>query len=249
MDENVKVIFEGIKNALGESSSVITDRTIEQTIQEFSDFAPQENAEVFWNEKIVTHLKNTVAGQVRAFASDKKKEWETIKQQEIERIKKELEEGKVSKQEIEPVPSPEKPITVEIPDEVKKQLEELAQFKKDLELKAQKEKEMQIISEKRKKIASLLERPEAGMPNKLLREIIFDNISIDPTEDDTNILLKIQGKYNESSVKYAKDGINPYLPEMGKSNDVKSFIERRKEAEKVNRENNVVSKYYSKFKK
>ena len=45
MDENVKVIFEGIKNALGESSSVITDRTIEQTINEFSAFAPQENAE------------------------------------------------------------------------------------------------------------------------------------------------------------------------------------------------------------
>ena len=44
MDENVKVIFEGIKNALGESSSVITDRTIEQTINEFSAFAPQENA-------------------------------------------------------------------------------------------------------------------------------------------------------------------------------------------------------------
>lgn len=42
MDENVKIIFEGIKNALGESSSVITDRTIEQTINEFSAFAPQE---------------------------------------------------------------------------------------------------------------------------------------------------------------------------------------------------------------
>jgi len=66
MDENVKVIFEGIKNALGESSSVITDRTIEQTINEFSAFAPQENAEKFWNESVVNHLKNTVAGQVRA---------------------------------------------------------------------------------------------------------------------------------------------------------------------------------------
>lgn len=73
MNENVKVIFEGIKNALGESSSVITDRTIEQTINEFSAFAPQENAEKFWNESVVNHLKNTVAGQVRAFASDKRK--------------------------------------------------------------------------------------------------------------------------------------------------------------------------------
>ena len=72
MNKNVKVIFEDIKNALGESSSVITDRTIEQTINEFSAFAPQENAEKFWNESVVNHLKNTVAGQVRAFASDKR---------------------------------------------------------------------------------------------------------------------------------------------------------------------------------
>ena len=92
MNENVKVIFEGIKNALGESSSVITDRTIEQTINEFSAFAPQENAEKFWNESVVNHLKNTVAGQVRAFASDKRKEWDTIKEQEISNLKKEWEE-------------------------------------------------------------------------------------------------------------------------------------------------------------
>lgn len=88
MNENVKVIFEGIKNALGESSSVITDRTIEQTINEFSAFAPQENAEKFWNESVVNHLKNTVAGQVRAFASDKRKEWDTIKEQEISNLKR-----------------------------------------------------------------------------------------------------------------------------------------------------------------
>ena len=93
MDENVKVIFEGIKNALGESSSVITDRTIEQTINEFSAFAPQENAEKFWNESVVNHLKNTVAGQVRAFASDKRKEWDTIKEQEISNLKKEWEKS------------------------------------------------------------------------------------------------------------------------------------------------------------
>ena len=215
MDENVKVIFEGIKNALGESSSVITDRTIEQTINEFSAFAPQENAEKFWNESVVNHLKNTVAGQVRAFASDKRKEWDTIKEQEISNLKKEWEKSHSAQQptpapqpQPTPTPAPE-PKPFELPDDVKAKLEELEKFKKEFEAKEQEEKQKQIVTEKRKKLSDLIKRPEAGMPNELLRNIIFENIQISPEEEDTSILLKIQGKYNETCTKYTKDGINP----------------------------------------
>ena len=184
MDENVKVIFEGIKNALGESSSVITDRTIEQTINEFSAFAPQENAEKFWNESVVNHLKNTVAGQVRAFASDKRKEWDTIKEQEISNLKKEWEKSHPAPQptpapqpQPTPTPAPE-PKPFELPDDVKAKLEEFEKFKKEFEAKEQEEKQKQIVTEKRKKLSDLIKRPEAGMPNELLRNIIFENIQI-----------------------------------------------------------------------
>lgn len=245
MDENVKVIFEGIKNALGESSSVITDRTIEQTINEFSAFAPQENAEKFWNESVVNHLKNTVAGQVRAFASDKRKEWDTIKEQEISNLKKEWEKSHPAPQ---PTPAPEqKPF--ELPDDVKAKLEEFEKFKKEFEAKEQEEKQKQIVTEKRKKLSDLIKRPEAGMPNELLRNIIFENIQISPEEEDTSILLKIQGKYNETCTKYTKDGINPFIPDKGGSSDVKSFIDRKREEDKANKENNIVSRYYSKINK
>lgn len=233
MDENVKVIFEGIKNALGESSSVITDRTIEQTINEFSAFAPQENAEKFWNESVVNHLKNTVAGQVRAFASDKRKEWDTIKEQEISNLKKEWEKSQ----------------PFELPDDVKAKLEEFEKFKKEFEAKEQEEKQKQIVTEKRKKLSDLIKRPEAGMPNELLRNIIFENIQISPEEEDTSILLKIQGKYNETCTKYTKDGINPFISDKGGSSDVKSFIDRKREEDKANKENNIVSRYYSKINK
>lgn len=232
MNENVKVIFEGIKNALGESSSVITDRTIEQTINEFSAFAPQENAEKFWNESVVNHLKNTVAGQVRAFASDKRKEWDTIKEQEISNLKKEWEKSHF-----------------ELPDDVKAKLEEFEKFKKEFEAKEQEEKQKQIVTEKRKKLSDLIKRPEAGMPNELLRNIIFENIQISPEEEDTSILLKIQGKYNETCTKYTKDGINPFISDKGGSSDVKSFIDRKREEDKANKENNIVSRYYSKINK
>lgn len=232
MDENVKVIFEGIKNALGESSSVITDRTIEQTINEFSAFAPQENSEKFWNESVVNHLKNTVAGQVRAFASDKRKEWDTIKEQEISNLKKEWEKS-----------------SFELPDDVKAKLEEFEKFKKEFEAKEQEEKQKQIVTEKRKKLSDLIKRPEAGMPNELLRNIIFENIQISPEEEDTSILLKIQGKYNETCTKYTKDGINPFISDKGGSSDVKSFIDRKREEDKANKENNIVSRYYSKINK
>lgn len=237
MDENVKVIFEGIKNALGESSSVITDRTIEQTINEFSAFAPQENAEKFWNESVVNHLKNTVAGQVRAFASDKRKEWDTIKEQEISNLKKEWEKSA-------PEPKP-----FELPDDVKAKLEEFEKFKKEFEAKEQEEKQKQIVTEKRKKLSDLIKRPEAGMPNELLRNIIFENIQISPEEEDTSILLKIQGKYNETCTKYTKDGINPFISDKGGSSDVRSFIDRKREEDKANKENNIVSRYYSKINK
>lgn len=236
MNENVKVIFEGIKNALGESSSVITDRTIEQTINEFSAFAPQENAEKFWNESVVNHLKNTVAGQVRAFASDKRKEWDTIKEQEISNLKKEWEKSSESK-------------SFELPDDVKAKLEEFEKFKKEFEAKEQEEKQKQIVTEKRKKLSDLIKRPEAGMPNELLRNIIFENIQISPEEEDTSILLKIQGKYNETCTKYTKDGINPFISDKGGSSDVKSFIDRKREEDKANKENNIVSRYYSKINK
>lgn len=235
MDENVKVIFEGIKNALGESSSVITDRTIEQTINEFSAFAPQENAEKFWNESVVNHLKNTVAGQVRAFASDKRKEWDTIKEQEISNLKKEWEKSHSAQ--------------FELPDDVKAKLEEFEKFKKEFEAKEQEEKQKQIVTEKRKKLSDLIKRPEAGMPNELLRNIIFENIQISPEEEDTSILLKIQGKYNETCTKYTKDGINPLISDKGGSSDVKSFIDRKREEDKANKENNIVSRYYSKINK
>lgn len=243
MDENVKVIFEGIKNALGESSSVITDRTIEQTINEFSAFAPQENAEKFWNESVVNHLKNTVAGQVRAFASDKRKEWDTIKEQEISNLKKEWEKSHPT-----PTPAPE-PKPFELPDDVKAKLEEFEKFKKEFEAKEQEEKQKQIVTEKRKKLSDLIKRPEAGMPNELLRNIIFENIQISPEEEDTSILLKIQGKYNETCTKYTKDGINPFISDKGGSSDVKSFIDRKREEDKANKENNIVSRYYSKINK
>ena len=241
MDENVKVIFEGIKNALGESSSVITDRTIEQTINEFSAFAPQENAEKFWNESVVNHLKNTVAGQVRAFASDKRKEWDTIKEQEISNLKK---EGEKSHPAPHPTPAPQpqhtptpapEPKPFELPDDVKAKLEEFEKFKKDFEAKEQEEKQKQIVSEKRKKLSDLIKRPEAGMPNELLRNIIFENIQISPEEEDTSILLKIQGKYNETCTKYTKDGINPFISDKGGSSDVKSFIDRKREEDKANK--------------
>lgn len=245
MDENVKVIFEGIKNALGESSSVITDRTIEQTINEFSAFAPQENAEKFWNESVVNHLKNTVAGQVRAFASDKRKEWDTIKEQEIFNLKKEWEKSHPAPQ---PTPAPE-PKPFELPDDVKAKLEEFEKFKKEFEAKEQEEKQKQIVTEKRKKLSDLIKRPEAGMPNELLRNIIFENIQISPEEEDTSILLKIQGKYNETCTKYTKDGINPFISDKGGSSDVKSFIDRKREEDKANKENNIVSRYYSKINK
>lgn len=245
MDENVKVIFEGIKNALGESSSVITDRTIEQTINEFSAFAPQENAEKFWNESVVNHLKNTVAGQVRAFASDKRKEWDTIKEQEISNLKKEWEKSHPAPQ---PAPAPE-PKPFELPDDVKAKLEEFEKFKKEFEAKEQEEKQKQIVTEKRKKLSDLIKRPEAGMPNELLRNIIFENIQISPEEEDTSILLKIQGKYNETCTKYTKDGINPFISDKGGSSDVKSFIDRKREEDKANKENNIVSRYYSKINK
>lgn len=247
MDENVKVIFEGIKNALGESSSVITDRTIEQTINEFSAFAPQENAEKFWNESVVNHLKNTVAGQVRAFASDKRKEWDTIKEQEISNLKKEWEKSHSAPQPT-PTPAPE-PKPFELPDDVKAKLEEFEKFKKDFEAKEQEEKQKQIVTEKRKKLSDLIKRPEAGMPNELLRNIIFENIQISPEEEDTSILLKIQGKYNETCTKYTKDGINPFISDKGGSSDVKSFIDRKREEDKANKENNIVSRYYSKINK
>jgi flagellar biosynthesis GTPase FlhF len=245
MDENVKVIFEGIKNALGESSSVITDRTIEQTINEFSAFAPQENAEKFWNESVVNHLKNTVAGQVRAFASDKRKEWDTIKEQEISNLKKEWEKSQPTPT---PTPAP-KPKPFELPDDVKAKLEEFEKFKKEFEAKEQEEKQKQIVTEKRKKLSDLIKRPEAGMPNELLRNIIFENIQISPEEEDTSILLKIQGKYNETCTKYTKDGINPFISDKGGSSDVKSFIDRKREEDKANKENNIVSRYYSKINK
>lgn len=245
MDENVKVIFEGIKNALGESSSVITDRTIEQTINEFSAFAPQENAEKFWNESVVNHLKNTVAGQVRAFASDKRKEWDTIKEQEISNLKKEWEKSHPAPQ---PTSAPE-PKPFELPDDVKAKLEEFEKFKKEFEAKEQEEKQKQIVTEKRKKLSDLIKRPEAGMPNELLRNIIFENIQISPEEEDTSILLKIQGKYNETCTKYTKDGINPFISDKGGSSDVKSFIDRKREEDKANKENNIVSRYYSKINK
>lgn len=257
MDENVKVIFEGIKNALGESSSVITDRTIEQTINEFSAFAPQENAEKFWNESVVNHLKNTVAGQVRAFASDKRKEWDTIKEQEISNLKKEWEKSHYAPQptpapqpqpQPTPTPAPE-PKPFELPDDVKAKLEEFEKFKKDFEAKEQEEKQKQIVTEKRKKLSDLIKRPEAGMPNELLRNIIFENIQISPEEEDTSILLKIQGKYNETCTKYTKDGINPFISDKGGSSDVKSFIDRKREEYKANKENNIVSRYYSKINK
>lgn len=257
MDENVKVIFEGIKNALGESSSVITDRTIEQTINEFSAFAPQENAEKFWNESVVNHLKNTVAGQVRAFASDKRKEWDTIKEQEISNLKKEWEKSHSVPQptpapqpqpQPTPTPAPE-PKPFELPDDVKAKLEEFEKFKKDFEAKEQEEKQKQIVTEKRKKLSDLIKRPEAGMPNELLRNIIFENIQISPEEEDTSILLKIQGKYNETCTKYTKDGINPFISDKGGSSDVKSFIDRKREEDKANKENNIVSRYYSKINK
>ena len=253
MDENVKVIFEGIKNALGESSSVITDRTIEQTINEFSAFAPQENAEKFWNESVVNHLKNTVAGQVRAFASDKRKEWDTIKEQEISNLKKEWEKSHSAQQptpapEPKPTPAPE-PKPFELPDDVKAKLEEFEKFKKEFEAKEQEEKQKQIVTEKRKKLSDLIKRPEAGMPNELLRNIIFENIQISPEEEDTSILLKIQGKYNETCTKYTKDGINPFISDKGGSSDVKSFIDRKREEDKANKENNIVSRYYSKINK
>ena len=247
MDENVKVIFEGIKNALGESSSVITDRTIEQTINEFSAFAPQENAEKFWNESVVNHLKNTVAGQVRAFASDKRKEWDTIKEQEISNLKKEWEKSHPTPQPT-PTPAPE-PKPFELPDDVKAKLEEFEKFKKEFEAKEQEEKQKQIVTEKRKKLSDLIKRPEAGMPNELLRNIIFENIQILPEEEDTSILLKIQGKYNETCTKYTKDGINPFISDKGGSSDVKSFIDRKREEDKANKENNIVSRYYSKINK
>ena len=247
MDENVKVIFEGIKNALGESSSVITDRTIEQTINEFSAFAPQENAEKFWNESVVNHLKNTVAGQVRAFASDKRKEWDTIKEQEISNLKKEWEKSHPAPQ---PTPAPQpQPKPFELPDDVKAKLEEFEKFKKEFEAKEQEEKQKQIVTEKRKKLSDLIKRPEAGMPNELLRNIIFENIQISPEEEDTSILLKIQGKYNETCTKYTKDGINPFISDKGGSSDVKSFIDRKREEDKANKENNIVSRYYSKINK
>lgn len=257
MDENVKVIFEGIKNALGESSSVITDRTIEQTINEFSAFAPQENAEKFWNESVVNHLKNTVAGQVRAFASDKRKEWDTIKEQEISNLKKEWEKSHSVPQptpapqpqpQPTPTPAPE-PKLFELPDDVKAKLEEFEKFKKEFEAKEQEEKQKQIVTEKRKKLSDLIKRPEAGMPNELLRNIIFENIQISPEEEDTSILLKIQGKYNETCTKYTKDGINPFISDKGGSSDVKSFIDRKREEDKANKENNIVSRYYSKINK
>lgn len=255
MDENVKVIFEGIKNALGESSSVITDRTIEQTINEFSAFAPQENAEKFWNESVVNHLKNTVAGQVRAFASDKRKEWDTIKEQEIANLKKEWEKSHPAPQPTPqpqptptPAPAPE-PKPFELPDDVKAKLEEFEKFKKDFEAKEQEEKQKQIVAEKRKKLSDLIKRPEAGMPNELLRNIIFENIHISPEEEDTSILLKIQGKYNETCTKYTKDGVNPFISDKGGSSDVKSFIDRKREEDKANKENNIVSRYYSKINK
>lgn len=257
MDENVKVIFEGIKNALGESSSVITDRTIEQTINEFSAFAPQENAEKFWNESVVNHLKNTVAGQVRAFASDKRKEWDTIKEQEISNLKKEWEKSHSAPQptpapqpqpQPTPTPAPE-PKPFELPDDVKAKLEEFEKFKKEFEAKEQEEKQKQIVTEKRKKLSDLIKRPEAGMPNELLRNIIFENIQISPEEEDTSILLKIQGKYNETCTKYTKDGINPFISDKGGSSDVKSFIDRKREEDKASKENNIVSRYYSKINK
>ena len=285
MNENVKVIFEGIKNALGESSSVITDRTIEQTINEFSAFAPQENAEKFWNESVVNHLKNTVAGQVRAFASDKRKEWDTIKEQEISNLKKEWEKSHPAPQptpapqpqptptpapqpqptptpapqpqptptpapqpQPTPTPAPE-PKPFELPDDVKAKLEEFEKFKKEFEAKEQEEKQKQIVTEKRKKLSDLIKRPEAGMPNELLRNIIFENIQISPEEEDTSILLKIQGKYNETCTKYTKDGINPFISDKGGSSDVKSFIDRKREEYKANKENNIVSRYYSKINK
>ena len=279
MNGNVKVIFEGIKNALGESSSVITDRTIEQTINEFSAFAPQENAEKFWNESVVNHLKNTVAGQVRAFASDKRKEWNTIKEQEISNLKKEWEKSQPTPTpapqpqptptpapqpqptptpapEPKPTPAPEpkptpapEPKPFELPDDVKAKLEEFEKFKKEFEAKEQEEKQKQIVTEKRKKLSDLIKRPEAGMPNELLRNIIFENIQISPEEEDTSILLKIQGKYNETCTKYTKDGINPFISDKGGSSDVKSFIDRKREEDKANKENNIVSRYYSKINK
>ena len=253
MDENIKVIFEGIKNALGESNSVITDRTIEQTINEFSAFAPQENAEKFWNESVVNHLKNTVAGQVRAFASDKRKEWNTIKEQEISNLKKEWEKSHPEPQpqpqpQPTPTPAPE-PKPFELPDDVKAKLEEFEKFKKEFEAKEQEEKQKQIVTEKRKKLSDLIKRPEAGMPNELLRNIIFENIQISPEEEDTSILLKIQGKYNETCTKYTKDGINPFISDKSGSSDVKSFIDRKREEYKASKENNIVSRYYSKINK
>ena len=138
---------------------------------------------------------------------------------------------------------------LELPDDVKAKLEEFEKFKKEFEAKEQEEKQKQIVTEKRKKLSDLIKRPEAGMPNELLRNIIFENIQISPEEEDTSILLKIQGKYNETCTKYTKDGINPFISDKGGSSDVKSFIDRKREEDKANKENNIVSRYYSKINK
>ena len=136
-----------------------------------------------------------------------------------------------------------------MPDDVKAKLEEFEKFKKEFEAKEQEEKQKQIVTEKRKKLSDLIKRPEAGMPNELLRNIIFENIQISPEEEDTSILLKIQGKYNETCTKYTKDGINPFISDKGGSSDVMSFIDRKRGEDKANKENNIVSRYYSKINK
>ena len=164
-------------------------------------------------------------------------------------LEKEWEKSHSSQQQPSQQQSSSEQKQFELPDDVKAKLEEFEKFKKEFEAKEQEEKQRQIVTEKRKKLSDLIKRPEAGMPNELLRNIVFENIQISPEEEDTSILLKIQGKYNETCTKYTKDGINPFISDKGGSSDVKSFIDRKREEDKANKENNIVSRYYSKINK
>lgn len=253
MNETEQAAFEILKAELGESLQLVKERTIEETVKQFASIAPAENSEEFWKTKIVPYLKDTVANNARSYNSDKYKEWQVQQNEMLEKAKKEWEQNHPSPT-LPPAPGPDQkddktptPPPPAIPKEIMEKLEELEKFKKAQEQEKAAQEMAAAKTAKRNKLAELMKRPEAGMPNEFLRDIIFDNFDFDVQEEDASLILKIQSKYNENIKKYTVDGVNPFANSGDSTgSSVTDFIKKVAEKDKKVAERNVLSVYTQK---
>lgn len=249
MNETEQAAFEILKAELGESLQLVKERTIEETVKQFAPIAPAENSDEFWKRTIVPYLKDTVANNARSYNSDKYKEWQAQQNEMLEKAKKEWGQSHPSPT-ITPVDKPDKtptPPPPAIPKEIMEKLEELEKFKQAQEQEKAAKEMAAAKAAKKNKLAELMKRPEAGMPNEFLRDIIFDNFDFDVQEEDASLILKIQSKYNENIKKYTVDGVNPFA-NSGESagGSVTDFIKKVAEKDKRVAERNVLSVYAQK---